>query len=286
MVGAIGKVVVDELVVCEGPPTPDTHQNVTRLRTPGGAPANVAAQLATRGRPAIMAGWAGSDAASSEVIDSLSGIGITLRLTRRDRAPVATVLSWAGDRAFLVDQGTLRGQSADIEDAWLDDMAVAHFNGFELLDYCWPDVLAEVAELARARGIAVSVDCPTANRIAAQGTDRFRDALAAMAPDVVFCNELEARTLGFFARPAWLELLVVHAGTQPTTLHTREGTWHHPVTDIVVEPETTGCGDAFAAGFLDVWAAGGDPHAAVAQAHEWGAAQARVPGAQPDTSAG
>lgn len=281
MVGVVGKVVVDEVLLCEGPPAPDTHQNVTRLLTPGGAPANVAAQLAAHGRPAVMAGWAGADAASSEAIGALTAAGVALRLTRRGRAPVATVLSWEGDRAFLVDQGTLRAQLTDLDDAWLDGMTVVHFNGFELLDYCWPDVLAQVARRAHARGMAVSVDCPTANRIVAQGTERFVASLASLAPEVVFSNSEEARVLDFGERPGWIGVLAVHAGVDATTVHTSDGVSTHPVTDVVAEPETTGCGDAFAAGFLDVWAAGGDVGTAVAQAHTWAAAQARVPGAQP-----
>ena len=285
VVGAIGKVVVDEVLLCEGPPAPDTHQNVTRLLTAGGAPANVASQLAAHAHPAILSGWAGADAASGEVLAALASAGVTLRLTRRDRAPVATVLAWAGDRAFLVDQGSLRAHSADLNPTWLDGMAVAHFNGFELLDYCWPDVLAEVAALAHARGIAVSVDCPTANRMTAQGTGRFLAALQAMAPDVVFCNADEAQALGFSTRPPWIGLLAVHAGTAPTEVHGPHGTSRHEVTDVVTEPETTGCGDAFAAGFLAVWAAGGDIADAVAQAHVWGAEQARVTGAQPAAAA-
>lgn len=285
-VGALGKVVVDQVVICADAPAADSHQNVELRVTAGGAPANVAAGVAARGGAAVLAGWAGADGLSRQVTADLADGGVRLRLRHRDRAPVATVVAWQGDRAFLVDQGTLRARLDDLRDEWFEGMAVMHLNGFELLSYCWPDVLVAAAARARQRGIAVSVDCPTANRLQADGVAAFRAALAGVRPDVLFCNAAEADALGITGATA-LQLastaVMVHAGINPTLLHTPRGTTGIPVApDLVVEPaETTGCGDALAAGVLQASSLDADLIEAVRTGHQWAAEQARIPGAQP-----
>ena len=285
-VGAVGKVVVDQVVVCAEAPAADSHQNVELRVTAGGAPANVTAGVAARGGAAILAGWAGADGLSNQVAADLAARGVQLRLVHRDRAPVATVVAWQGDRAFLVDQGTLRAGLDDIRDEWLDGMAVMHLNGFELLSYCWPDVLVAAAAQARQRGIAVSLDSPTANRLRADGVASFLAALAGVRPDVLFCNAAEAEALGITGATdaQWATTaVIVHAGINPTLLHTVRGTVSVPVAPaLVVEPaETTGCGDALAAGVLQASSLGADLIEAIRHGQQWAAEQAGIPGAQP-----
>lgn len=285
-VGALGKVVVDQVVVCDQAPAADSHQNVSLRVTAGGAPANVTAGVASRGGAAILAGWAGVDGFSEHVVDDLSLLGVDVRLVRRDRAPVATVVAWHGDRAFLVDQGTLRARLDDVREEWLAGMAVMHLNGFELLSYCWPEVLAAAADLAHRAGIVVTVDCPTANRLEADGVEQFRAALAAVRPDVVFCNAAEADVIGVSGSTAMdlaTSAVIVHAGVSPTVMHTAQDALTVPVPrDLVVEQaETTGCGDAFAAGVLHASTHGANLIDAVGVGHLWAAEQARIPGAQP-----
>jgi sugar/nucleoside kinase (ribokinase family) len=285
VIGAIGKIVVDVVITCDRLPEPDEHQNVVRLVTAGGAAANVTAQLAARGQRTILAGWQGTDALSGEVADQLRRQGVTLRTVSRGQAPVATVLAWDGDRAFLVDQGDLRARLDDVTESWFEGMSMVHLNGFELLDYCWPEVLAEVAARAHRRGILVSVDCPSATRITAQGSNSFRRALDSLEPDIVFANRNEAQVLKLLEGPlAATDAVVVHAGTAPSQCRTPEAHWELPVAEIVDHAETTGCGDAFAAGFLTAWQQSQSPAVAVETAHTWAAAQARVVGAQPATS--
>lgn len=280
-IGAVGKVVVDQVLQCHHQPQPDGHQHVRRLLTAGGACANVVANVAAHGYPATLAGWCGQDSSSSEVTRDLEDLGVELRLVRRGKAPLATVLAWGGDRSFLVDQGDLRAIGADIQPDWFAGMDVVHLNGFDLLDYSWPDVMVEVAQMARAAGLAVSADTPTAARIEAQGAAAYLATLERVRPTVLFANAREARTLGLTAVPDWADIVVVHAGTDPTVVHTREGSVTFAVEQVVLDAETTGCGDAFAAGFLSAWAQSAPVSEAVARAHAWAAEIAEVVGAQP-----
>jgi sugar/nucleoside kinase (ribokinase family) len=97
----------------------------------------------------------------------------------------------------------------------------------------------------RALGGRLSVDLSSASAIEAFGPERLLDRLALLSPDVVFANEDEESALGAVA-PAAVTVLkrgadgIVVRGGGETALPA------HPV-DVV---DSTGAGDALAAGFL------------------------------------
>jgi sugar/nucleoside kinase (ribokinase family) len=81
--------------------------------------------------------------------------------------------------------------------------------------------------------------------------------------------------------PDWgPELVLVHDGPRPTRVRTRTGTWEVPV-EPISPLDTTGCGDAFAAGVLAGWRAGSPVLDAVRNGHAAAAVVAGVVGAQP-----
>ena len=104
-----------------------------------------------------------------------------------------------------------------------------------------------LADAARRYGARVTVDLSTAHGIAELGRDEMRRRVAALAPDVVFANEAEAAafgepldcTLGRQARRARLH--------RAARRRDRRRTRRLAVERVV---DTTGAGDAFAAGFV------------------------------------
>jgi sugar/nucleoside kinase (ribokinase family) len=106
--------------------------------------------------------------------------------------------------------------------------------------------------------------------------------LAPLQADLLFCNAAEAAALGLTGDlPNWApELVLVHDGPRPTRVRTRSGTWEVPVEPVQVR-DTTGCGDAFAAGVLAGWRAGSSVLDAVREGHAAAAIVAGVVGAQP-----
>src|SRR4029077_6550978 len=86
--------------------------------------------------------------------------------------------------------------------------------------------------------------------IAELGREQMRIRVAALGPDVVFANEAEAAAFGAPLGAVW----VVKRGALGCTV---AGVAHAAI-DVEQVVDTTGAGDAFAAGFL----LGGDPLAA------------------------
>jgi sugar/nucleoside kinase (ribokinase family) len=103
------------------------------------------------------------------------------------------------------------------------------------------------ARFARAHGAHISVDVAAWTEIRAFGPVQFRDLLEALAPDILFATEAEWEMLGggYLAAPTG----VIKRGARGAVVVTEEARLDlAPVTTEAVD--TTGAGDAFAAGFL------------------------------------
>ncbi len=272
----------DQVLELSGPLVIGGQQRVARTTSAGGAAANVTAGLARLGVPAQLAGWAGADPVADGLLAGLSARGISLAVVRRGRAPLTTVLVHPdGERTMLTDRGEGGLAVSDVPPAWVAGAAVVHLDGYDLLRS--PAALAAAAGLAREAGVPVSVDVAAAARIALLGVERYVELLTALAADVLFCNLDEARVLGLLdSVPSWAPgLVLVHAGPSPTRVVTRAGSWSVPVPPVASVRDTTGCGDAFAAGVLAGWRGGLPVLAAVESGHAAAAVVAGVLGAQP-----
>jgi len=101
--------------------------------------------------------------------------------------------------------------------------------------------------MARARGVRVAVDLSSWSAIRAYGAERFRANLDAAAPDVVFANEPEWEMVG--GAYALAETALVKRGSRGVELRTSAGVeQYEPLGAEVLD--TTGAGEALAAGFL------------------------------------
>ncbi|MGY1690337.1 carbohydrate kinase family protein [Geodermatophilus sp. SYSU D01105] len=278
----MGKLVADQVLELSEPLVVGGQQRVVRTTTAGGAPANVTANLARLGVPARLAGWAGADPVAGGLLAALDGRRVETAVVRRGRTPLTTVLVHPdGERTLLADRGEGGLEPTDVPLTWLGDAAVVHLDGYDLLRF--PDALRAAASLAHEAGVPVSADVAAAARVRRFGTDRYVELLAGLSTDVLFCNADEASVLGLDGDlPGWApELVLVHAGARPTRVVTGAGVDEVPVEPVPVLRDTTGCGDAFAAGVLAGWRAGADVVDAVRTGHAAAAVVAGVVGAQP-----
>ncbi|MFW3171348.1 carbohydrate kinase family protein [Geodermatophilus sp. CPCC 206100] len=275
---ALGKLVADQVLELSGPLVVGGQQRVVRGTTAGGAPANGTATLARLGVPARLAGWAGADPVADGLLAALGARGVETSVVRRGRTPLSTVLVHPdGERTLLTDRGEGALEPADVRPGWLAGAAVVHLDGYDLLRF--PDAVRTAADLAHDAGVPVSVDAAAATRMGSG----YVELLAGLRPDVLFCNAAEASVLALDGGlPAWApDLVLVHAGARPTRVLTRAGAVEVPVAPLPSVRDTTGCGDAFAAGVLAGWRAGAPVLDAVRSGHAAAAVVAGVVGAQP-----
>lgn len=278
----MGKLVADQLLELSAPLVVGGQQRVERRLTAGGAPANVTANLARLGVPARLAGWVGADPLADALLVELTGRGVEIAVVRRGRAPLSTVLVHPdGERTLFTDRGGGGLEPPDVLREWVAGAAAVHLDGYDLLRF--PAAVVRAAALAKEAGMPVSADVAAATRIRA--ADGYIELLAELRADVLFCNADEAAALGLDGDlPEWAPgLVLVHAGPRPTRVVTRAGAVEVPVRSLPPGRlrDTTGCGDAFAAGVLAGWRAGTPVLEAVAAGHEAAAVVAGVVGAQP-----
>ena len=157
-----------------------------------------------------------------------------------------------GSRTLTSDRGT-SGElgPGDVGEGMLAGAVVLHVAGYTLLRDAGAEAALLLARAARRYGARVTADLSTAHGIEQLGRERMRDRVAALEPDIVFANETEAAVFGKPIGDVW----VVKRGPLGCTVE-RDGErleFAAVALDGVVD--TTGAGDAFAAGFL----LGGEP---------------------------
>src|SRR5262249_32663165 len=129
-----------------------------------------------------------------------------------------------------------------VDPAWLDGCDHLFVSGYALMQEPARAAAFRAVELARDVGAAVSVDLSSWSAIRDAGSERFREDVARLEPDVVFANEDEARVGGEIPGPTW----VLKRGAGGCSFGGDERA-ALPVDDVV---DTTGAGDALAAGFI------------------------------------
>jgi sugar/nucleoside kinase (ribokinase family) len=237
----LGDLLLDVIVRLEEPLSAGADA-VARTRTgAGGQAANVAAWVAALGGDARFVGKRGSDAAAELLSRELEQRGVELRGPVVD-GPTGTVVSIVGpdgERTMASDRGVAAAFApGELDPAWLADCDWLHVPGYSLLRSPIAEAATEAARLTDAR---VSVDLSSWTEIRDFGAERFRARVAALDPEIVFANEQELDVLGG-ELPG--RVRVEKSGARGFSV---DGRTYRAEAEAV---DTTGAGDALAAGFL------------------------------------
>jgi sugar/nucleoside kinase (ribokinase family) len=255
------------------------------VRTRGGSAANVAMFGALTGTPSRFIGQVGNDNLGEQLCASLRGSGVDVCTVVEGRTgSIVVVVQPNGERTFLTDRGVASELSL-FDASHLTGVSIVHVPTYSLA----LDPLATTAihyiRAARAAGVLISIDASSTSVLRNYGVDRYSELIASIAPDVFLCNNDEAALLNIdSAHPmTGAALTVIKRGELPVTTVTAAGEVTEvatpPVTNIV---DTTGAGDAFAAGFLPVYATSRNIKDAITNGNLIAARVLRSPGATLD----
>jgi sugar/nucleoside kinase (ribokinase family) len=281
----VGDVATDVVVVLSGAPAPGSDRPAAIRTRGGGAGANVAARLAALGVDVLLAGCVGSDPAGTGLAAELASAGVRTALRTVDGAATGTIVSLVepgGQRSMLADRGAnleLRPEDVPVPPAG----GHLHLSGYTLFGPRGAGLAALTA--AAAAGCTISVDPASTAPLRAYGVQRW---LADTAPATVLLpNADEARLLTGCADVA--EAARALAARHPVvavSLGAEGALWaaggellHRPAHPATVV-DTTGAGDAFAAGLLAAWLAGAGPTDALDAGLALAAAVVGRPGAR------
>ena len=275
MLGVIGDLVEDVVVHLRESVHVASDTTALIVRRRGGSAANVVAAACLVGGSARFIGQVGDDAAGRSLTDALTATGAEVVVRRAGRSgTVIALLDTAGERTMLTDRGAC-SELDNPEPVWLDGLQTLHIPFYSLVSEPLATTATTLAQWATARDIAISIDTSSAAVLEQVGQAKAIDIIRSLRPTVVLANELEAATLGTALHPDNLDgaLVVVKQGALPAIV-LQSGEPPHEVVANVLDKvtDTTGAGDAFAAGFLLAFATDADPIAAARRGHQVAAA--------------
>jgi ribokinase len=289
----LGDVMVDVVCRLDGPLALGSDAPARIEFGYGGSAANVAAWAAVArspaGAPPVLAGRVGADERGRAADAELRAAGVDTRLAVDPERPTGTCVVLVGpdgERSMVPDPGANdRLAERDLPDELLVEGAHLHLTGYSLVrEGSRPAARSAIAR-ARERGMSVSVDPSSAALL----SPAFLDELAGVG--LLLPNAEEAAVLSGEADAERAALALAERVPEVVvTLGAGGALWTDgssvcrvpAATDVAGTPlDTTGAGDAFAAGFLVARLSGAGPEDALGAGCRLAAVAVRTPGARP-----
>ncbi|MDH6232088.1 ribokinase [Mesorhizobium soli] len=283
-VAILGDINVDlSLQVAAYPPEGGEGIAERQMHGIGGSATNTALILTRLGQPVRFIGRTGTDAWGDWCMAEMAAAGVETRWISRDAEEPTqlniVVVGASGERTMFSYRGAnVKLGADDVEAAALADATLLHLSGYALLKAPQSDAALRAIDLARAGNIPITLDIPSGIAGA------IGRAVMVLLPqiDAVFLGESDAELLGGQGQPTTLDAaaralleagatnVVIKRGAEGSVLFRKGEELHSPAVKVDVI-DTTGAGDAFAAGYIFGMLTGLSPSATGALANVAGA---------------
>jgi sugar/nucleoside kinase (ribokinase family) len=253
----------------------------------GGSAANTAAWLAEAGAEPVLVGRVGDDERGRSARDALRAAGVDARLGADPELATGTcvvIVGPDGERTMAPDAGANDGLSdADLADDLLSAGGHLHVAGYALLRAGSRPAARAAISRALSRGMTVSVDPSSAALLSPEFLDHAGGA------GLLLPNVDEARMLSGEADPERAaRALATRFDEVVVTLGADGALWtdgreivRTAAIPVEAAVDSTGAGDAFAAGLLAARLRGAAPAEALAAGVRLAAEAVRRPGGRP-----
>jgi sugar/nucleoside kinase (ribokinase family) len=236
----LGDALLDVVVVTRPELAHGSDTPATTMVAAGGQAANVAAWTVALGGSARVVAKRARDLAGCLVADDLRNRGVDVAgpVTDGTTGVVVSLSDGGGERTMLTDRGVCPLLSAaELRDEWFAGCDRLHLPLYSLVD---APIRAAALDAAR-RVPRVSVDLSSLSVIEEIGVAEVERMLGLLRPDVILGNEPET----LLAAAPRAATVIVKLGPDGVRLNGKQ--WPaHPAQPL----DSTGAGDAFAAGFL------------------------------------
>ena len=285
----IGDIMLDVTAVIGKPIVEGLETRASISTFGGGAAANVASWLVAANTPSYLITRVGDDAAGKAVLDQLDQLGVAHSdkvVPGKNTGVVIVIVGNDGERTMFPDSGANAGLGvADLPE--LSEFSAVYLSGYPLINPQSNPGVLEIVEVLRKEKLPIIFDPATVGVLLEVGVARVRQWLEFM--DVVVLNEEEAQFITGFANPieAAADLLkivptvVIKRGSNGALAQQRDGSLIQIPALPTTVVNTTGAGDAFAAGFISIWAQDGQLADALAAGAKLAAECVALIGARP-----
>lgn len=266
-VRVIGEVMIDTVAYATAPLAMGSDTPATIAEHHGGSAANVAAWLAHLGVAVELIASVGVDETGQRALAALAEAGVALHVSRRPDLPTGRCVVLVApdkERTMLPDPGANAVlDPGDIGvDCWTSGDHV-HVSGYSLMRPGARRAAVSALVHAQSAGLSISIDASSSAPIAEMGALAFLDLCPPAT--ILLANADEAAALTGETDPMLAAGLlaargltaVIKAGPDGAVAARGSHRWRVGAVPTHVT-DTTGAGDAFAAGFLASWRASQD----------------------------
>jgi sugar/nucleoside kinase (ribokinase family) len=235
----IGDLILDVVVLPERPLAPDGDTPAQIRLVAGGQAANVAAWASALGARSRLLCKRGTDGSTELAVAQLARFGVEVcgPVVQGRGGVVVSVRNARGERTMASDRGVASTlDPSELDPSWVRSCDVLHVSGYCLLREPMAQAAIDAARVARR----VTVDLASAHDIELLGAETFAARLFELGPDLAFATEAERAAV-----PGFDTTGVIKLGARGARFP--EGEFPAPAASVV---DTTGAGDALAAGYL------------------------------------